>query len=145
MVAEPLASLSCAGSPTALEGSVHARRWFYALALVALVVPACSGGSGGGGDDCTDLATKGDTFEVTIENFALSPSSFAASAAQSARIHNADGAVHSFTPQGTEIDIEVPAGETGGGDPVTGVVQPGTYTLICTYHPDMKGEVTVVA
>ena len=124
-----------------------ARRWMLALALVALIVPACSGGSDGGGssdEDCTDLSTQGDTFAITIENFEYDPSCFTASASQGIEITNADDAVHSFTLKGTEIDLEVPAGETVEGAPASDVLDPGTYDLFCTYHPDMTGEVTVV-
>ena len=34
---------------------------------------------------------------------------------------------------------------TFNGAPITGVVEPGTYGLVCTIHPAMTGEVTVVA
>ena len=120
------------------------RRSILTLALIALAVPACSGGSEGGGEDCADLSTQGETYAVTIEDFAYDPSCFTASASQGIRITNADDAVHTFTLRDTEIDLEVPAGETVEGAPATGVLDPGTYDLICTYHPEMTGEVTVV-
>jgi len=46
--------------------------------------------------------------------------------------------------QDTEIDVDIPANDTFNGGSVSGVVEPGTYDLICTYHPEMKGTVTVV-
>jgi plastocyanin len=124
---------------------VLARRLLLVLALASIAVPACGGGGSEGGEDCADLSTQGDTFAVTIENFEFSPACFTASASQSIRVHNADDAVHSFTLQGTEIDVDIAAGETFEGEAISGVVEPGAYTLVCTYHPEMKGDVTVVA
>ena len=31
------------------------------------------------------------------------------------------------------------------GEPIAGIVEPGTYAFMCTIHPTMTGEVTVVA
>ena len=122
-----------------------ARRLLVVLALSSLALTACGGGGSEGGEDCADLSNQGDTFSVTIENFEFTPSCFTASASQSIRVHNADDAVHSFTLQGTDIDVDIAAGETFEGEAISGVVEPGTYALICTYHPEMKGDVTVVA
>ena len=114
------------------------------LSLLALAVPACSGGGGGGSDDCVDLSGQGATFTIHIKSFEFDPSCFTASASQSISVVNEDGAVHSFTMQDTEIDVDIPANDTFDGGSVSGVVEPGTYDLICTYHPEMKGTVTVV-
>jgi plastocyanin len=111
--------------------------------LLAAALVSCSSG-GGGGSDCVDLSGSGDTFTIHIRDFAFEPSCFTASASQGVSIVNADGAVHSFTLEGTPIDVDVPAEDTFHGDPVTGVVKPGTYDLVCKYHPEMKGTVTVV-
>jgi plastocyanin len=123
---------------------VPTRRLLLALALAGLGVSACTGGGSDGGDGCKDLSTHGDRLAVTIENFEFAPSCFTASASQSISVHNADDAVHSFTLQGTEIDVDIAAGETFEGETISGVVEPGSYTLVCTYHPEMKGDVTVV-
>ena len=123
---------------------MNARRWSLALALLAVVASACGGGSDGGGEDCADLSTQGETFGVTIADFAYDPSCFTASASQGIRVTNEDEAPHTFTLRDTEIDLDVPAGETVEGAPATGILEPGTYELICTYHPEMTGDVTVV-
>jgi plastocyanin len=114
-----------------------------AVSILALAVPACSSG-GGSADDCVDLSGQGDTFTIHIKGFEFDPSCFTASASQSISVVNEDGAVHSFTLQGTPIDVDVPAQDTFNGESVSGVVDPGTYDLICKYHPEMKGTVTVV-
>jgi plastocyanin len=116
-----------------------------ALVLV-LSMAACSGGGDGGtsGADCVDLSEDGATFAIHIKDFAFDPSCFTASAAQGISVTNDDDAVHSFTIRGTQIDVDIAAGETFNGEAVSGVVEPGTYDFVCTYHPEMKGTVTVV-
>jgi plastocyanin len=114
--------------------------------MVALSSVACSGGGGDGGTkDCTDLSKSGPTFTIHIQGFEFRPSCFTASASQAISIANGDDAVHSFTIQGTSVDVDVPANQTFNGESVSGVVEPGTYDFVCRYHPEMKGTVTVVA
>ena len=36
-----------------------------------------------------------------------------------------------------------PAGETFNGEPVSGVLEPGTYDFFCRFHPSMTGTITV--
>ena len=111
------------------------------------VPPASTGAPSGatgttGSTECADL-TAGDTFTVTISGFAFDPSCLTARAAQSISIVNEDSADHTFTISGTQIDVTVPAGETFNGEPVTGVVEPGTYSFNCRFHPSMTGTITV--
>ncbi len=125
------------------------RRTLALAVLLALTGTACSsGGEGGGSDgagDCVDLTTQGDTFTIRMEDNEFLPSCFTASAGQSIRIVNEDAGLHSFTLEGTSIDVDIAGGETFEGGPVTGEVAPGTYQLICKYHlPGMQGEVRVV-
>ncbi len=126
------------------------RRSTLALAVVlALFGTACSNGDGDGGpggtEDCVDLTARGDTFTIRMEDNEFLPACFTANAAQSIRVVNDDAGLHSFTLEGTSIDVDIAGGETFEGDPVTGVVEPGTYQLICKYHlPGMTGEVRVV-
>jgi plastocyanin len=56
-----------------------------------------------------------------------------------------DDADHTFTIPDTQIDVPIAAGETFNGEPVSGVVEAGTYDLLCTLHPTMTGQVTFVA
>ena len=128
---------------------------FVLVGVFALTLAACS--SDGGGDatstetgapdsgDCADLTGEGATFTITISEFAFDPNCFTASASQGITIVNQDSADHTFTMTGTEIDVPIAAGETFNGEPISGVADPGTYDFLCTLHPEMTGEVTVVA
>jgi plastocyanin len=123
-------------------------RSFAIVAVIVLTISTAACSSGGGSDagsTCVDLSKDGATFSIRIEDFAFQPSCFTASASQGISVTNADGAVHSFTIHGTPVDVDIAAGETFNGEAVAGVVEPGTYDFVCTYHPEMKGTVTVVA
>jgi len=116
--------------------------------LLTVAGTACSNGGGGAADPsarCVDLTAEGDTFTVRMADNGFVPSCFTASTSQAIRVVNEDGGLHSFTLEGTPIDVDIAGHETFEGEPVTGVVAPGTYQLICKYHlPGMTGEVTVV-
>jgi plastocyanin len=138
------------------------------LTAVGALLPACGGDDGGGttaatgdtaaetgatgatgetGDasaDCVDLTGEGDVFTVTIADFTFDPDCFTASASQSITVVNEDDVGHTFTMVGTDINVPIAGGETFNGEPISGVVQPGTYEFVCTIHPQMTGEVTVV-
>jgi plastocyanin len=130
---------------------------FILVAVLALTVAACSSDDGGGetdatggetgatDGDCVDLTGEGSVFTITISDFAFDPSCFTASAAQGISVVNQDGADHTFTMVGTQIDVPIAAGETFNGEPITGAVAPGTYDLMCKLHPSMTGQVTVTA
>lgn len=123
---------------------------FVLVAMVALGMVACGGedrtpgGETGatGSADCPDL-TEGDTFTITISDFAYDPSCLTARAAQSISIVNEDSADHTFTIDGSQIDVQIAGGETFNGEPVSGVLQPGTYDFLCRFHPSMTGTITV--
>jgi plastocyanin len=141
-------------------------------AVAALLLPACGGGEDGGttaatgdtaaetgatgetsetgatGDasaDCVDLTGEGDVFTVTIADFTFDPNCFTASASQGITVVNEDDVGHTFTMVGTDINVPIAGGETFNGEPISGAVEPGTYEFVCTIHPQMTGEVTVVA
>jgi plastocyanin len=137
---------------------------FVLVGLLVLVLTACSSDGGGGttastgstaatgsnggetgNGDCADLTGEGATFTITIADFAYDPPCFTASASQGISVVNKDDVDHTFTMTGTQIDVPVAAGETFNGEPIAGAVEPGTYDFVCTIHPQMTGQVTVVA
>jgi plastocyanin len=149
------------------------RKALLVLTAVAALLPACGGDDDGGttaatgdttatgatgatsetaatgatgdGSDCVDLTGEGDVFTVTIADFTFDPSCFTASASQGITVVNEDDVGHTFTMVGTDINVPIAGGETFNGEPISGVVEPGTYEFVCTIHPQMTGEVTVVA
>ena len=127
---------------------------FVLVAVCVLGLTACSSDDGGGttgaqtgttaNADCVDLTGEGATFTITISDFAFDPNCFTASASQGISIENRDAADHTFTITGTDVDVPIPAGQTFNGEPISGAVSPGTYDFLCTLHPTMTGQVTIV-
>jgi len=120
---------------------------FVLVAGLAMGLVACGGSGdapGGGTADpsCVDL-TSGDTFTITITDFAFGPSCLTVKASQGISIVNEDAADHTFTITGTQIDVTVPAGQTVNAEAVSGVVEPGTHDFFCRLHPSMTGTITV--
>jgi plastocyanin len=128
------------------------------IALVALTVltgAACSSDSGdtgstGGGsptgssgctaDTAVDL-TGDDPFVVTIQDRAFSPDCFAAKSAASITVDNKDTVTHTFTIDGTQVDVTIEAGTTFSGE--SAGLAPGTYPFHCKIHTSMTGTVIV--
>lgn len=81
---------------------------------------------------------------MTIADFTFDPACFTASASQGITVVNEDDVGHTFTMVGTDINVPIAGGETFNGEPIAGVVEPGTYEFVCTIHPQMTGEATVV-
>ena len=130
---------------------------FVLVAVCALGLTACSSDDGDGATGsgtgtpgmngngaCADLTGEGSTFTITISDFAFDPNCFTASASQVISIENQDAADHTFTVTGTDIDVPIAAGQTFNGEPISGAVSPGTYDFLCTLHPTMTGQVTIV-
>jgi plastocyanin len=108
-------------------------------------ITAATGATGATGASCVDLTGEGVAFTIRLEKNEFVPNCFTASATQGITIVNADAALHNFTIQGTPIDVDIPPGDEFNGEPITGVVDPGLYVLVCKYHlPGMVGEITVV-
>ncbi len=128
------------------------------IALTALAGAACSSDGGGGGstdatggtgatsasgctaDNAVDL-TGDDPFVVTIQDLAFSPDCFAAASASSITVENKDSVTHTFTIDGTQVDVSIDGGETFNGE--SAGLDPGTYPFRCTIHSAMTGTVIV--
>jgi plastocyanin len=109
-----------------------------ALALTALVLlPAC------GGDEtppqtCTDPVAA---TTVELADFAFRPDCLSADAGATITLENTGDALHTFTVTGTDVDFDVDAGTSVEGS-LSGV-EPGTYGVTCTLHPQMEATLTV--
>jgi plastocyanin len=126
------------------------------VALTALAGAACSsGGDDNGGttgatgatsaagctaDNAVDL-TGDDPFVVTIQDLAFSPDCFAAASASSITIENKDSVTHTFTIDGTQVDVSIDGGQTFNGE--SAGLDPGTYPFHCKIHSSMTGTVIV--
>ena len=118
------------------------------LALVVVLVLAgatCSKKGGTAAVECTasnatDLTAQ-NPFTVTMQNFAYQPDCFTAKSSQNITIINKDTFGHTFTIDGTEVDVTVPPGQTFNGE--SAGLAPGTYPFRCKIHPAMIGTVIV--
>lgn len=120
-------------------------------ALVALVVVlalagvACSKKGGSAAVVCTasnatDLTAQ-NPFTVTMQNFAYQPNCFIAKSSQNITIINKDTADHTFTIDGTQVDVTMHPGQTFNGE--SAGLAPGTYPFRCKLHQAMTGTVIV--
>jgi plastocyanin len=106
------------------------------LALAALV-PAC-GGETAPPEPCTDPAPA---ISVELADFAFRPDCLATDAGATIALDNTGDAPHTFTVERTDVDVNVDAGASGEADLRT--VDPGTYVVTCTFHPQMEATLTV--
>lgn len=139
------------------------RKMLIALvALTALTGAACSsGGSDAGGstgatggstgstgaasggctaDNATDL-TGDNPFTITIKDLAFNPSCLAAKSASSITVDNQDSVTHTFTIDGTQVDVSIDGGTVFNGE--SAGLAPGTYPFHCKIHPSMTGTIIV--
>lgn len=90
--------------------------------------------------NCTDL-TSSSKASVTMSGFAFDPACLIVKSGSSLTLTNKDSADHTFTIDGTSVDISVPAGQTVSGS--IGGLSAGTYTFHCRIHPSMAGTIVV--
>ena len=107
----------------------------FLLALVVLL-PACEG-EGTPPEPCTDPASA---TSVELADFAFRPDCLSVDAGSTIALENTGDAPHTFTVGGTDLDVKV---DPGGSDEISFEVDPGTYSVTCTFHPQMEATVTV--
>ena len=125
------------------------------ISLVLLALVGCSSNSGttasggassvssGGGSvpaNCTDL-TGSSKPTITMRGFAFDPSCLIVKSGSLVTLTNKDAADHTFTIDGTSVDVSVPAGQTVTGD-LSGL-SAGTSQFHCKIHPSMTGTIVV--
>jgi plastocyanin len=106
------------------------RRISIGLLVLALLGAGCGGGNGGG--ETTDT--------VTMVDNEFQPASFTA-AGDTLSITNEGQALHSFTLSDGGVDQDVAPGE--GVEVDISALDGGTFDLLCKYHPEMTGSITV--
>lgn len=116
-------------------------------AALAIALAGCGGdddddggsGSGSGGTPAPK-ASEGSSGPVTIKDFLYKPAEVTVSAGTEVAFTNEDAAKHTATANDGEFDT----GSLGKGDSKSiAVDEPGTYAYICSFHPFMKGQITV--
>lgn len=101
-----------------------------------------TGATGGGCTAANAIDLTGDNpFVVTIQGLAFHPDCFAATSASSISIQNKDSVTHTFTIDGTQVDVTIQGGTTFNGESVG--LAPGTYPFHCKIHSTMTGTVIV--
>ena len=106
----------------------------------ALILGACGGGGAGDGGE-TGGGEAAATSLSMVDN-AFEPSTLTVASGSELQLTNDGQAPHNLTIEGTEIDEDVQAGQSGS---VTIDAEPGEYTMFCEYHLEagMEGTVTI--
>jgi plastocyanin len=92
-----------------------------------------TGGSDEGGEE--------QTISVTAKDFAFDPTTADAKAGEVYfEVKNDDTTKHTFTIDGTDVDIKLDPGKSGEAE---ADLDAGTYEWHCTIHSSMKGTLTV--
>jgi plastocyanin len=106
--------------------------------IAALVLPTACGGDETPPEACTDPV---DATTVELADFAFRPDCLSAEAGATITLENTGDTMHTFTVEATDVDFEVDAG-TSVEVSLSGV-EPGTYAVTCTLHPQMEATLTV--
>ncbi|MFF1729774.1 cupredoxin family copper-binding protein [Streptomyces sp. NPDC058247] len=78
---------------------------------------------------------------VTIKDFAFQPAELEVSPGTKITVTNEDSAPHTLTADDKSFDTgDLAQGESAT---ITAPSKPGSYSYICTVHPNMKGTLTV--
>jgi plastocyanin len=107
------------------------------LLAVATLLPACEGDASPP-EPCTDPVPA---TSVELADFVFRPDCLSADSGATIALDNTGDAPHTFTVEGTDVDVNVDAGSSGEAD--LGTVDPGTYAVTCTFHPQMEATLTV--
>ncbi|MFF3468321.1 cupredoxin domain-containing protein [Streptomyces sp. NPDC001984] len=115
-----------------------------AITLLALV--SCSNGGNGNGPTTTSAppaATSASpaAARIVIENFAFTPANLRVRPGTKITVVNRDSATHTVTAGDKTFDTGSIAGDATAT--FTAPSAPGSYSYICTIHPNMKGTLTV--
>ena len=134
------------------ENETMRRSAFIPLVLIALFLAGCGGSSDPksspgkspqpAAPDCADL-TGSSTAEIKMLDNTFDPDCFTVSAEQGLTIRNEGTALHNFSVEGSDVDLDVPSGEETNTEAVGGILQPGDHKVTCKYHPEMVAELRV--
>lgn len=128
------------------------RGGFILLVVTGLFLSGCGGSSSpksSGGEspqaaapDCVDLSGS-PTAEIKMLDNTFDPDCFTISAEQGLTIRNEGTALHNFSVEGSDVDLDVASGEETNTEAVGEILQPGDHKVTCKYHPEMVAELRV--
>ena len=101
------------------------------------------GSGGAGGDDDQDGGGNqiDGEISVTASGFAFSPTELEVAAGTEILVENADAVAHTFTIDGTDIDLELDPGDVEDAEID---LDTGSYGFRCRFHSSMTGTLTVI-
>ncbi len=105
--------------------------------LVVLIAPACHD-SGGGAASCPNPSSA---TTVKLADFDFDPSCVVANRGATLTLKDTGNAPHTYTVAGTSVNVKLDPGATQTVT-LTGL-GPGTYNVICEFHPQMRGAIKV--
>jgi len=121
------------------------RRWMRLLGglfALTLLAAACGGNDtppAGNGGSPSESASSGGGADLTIVDFAFSPTELSVTEGQTISITNTGDVAHTFTTDDGVIDQTISPGETADVT-LTGVTSGGFH---CRFHSQMTGTLTV--
>jgi len=121
------------------------RKWMRllgALFALTLLAAACGGDNtppAGDGGSPSESASSGGGADLTIVDFAFSPTELSVTEGQTISITNTGDVSHTFTTDDGAIDQTISSGETVDVT-LTGVTSGGFH---CRFHSQMTGTLTV--
>ena len=101
------------------------------LVLAAVLGPAACSSSA---PPTCDAPTQ--TISVELKDFSFEPSCIESSATATLTLRNTGSANHTFTINGTGVDVNVNAGDTASVR-LSGLTAGTIYAVVCTYHSQM--------
>jgi plastocyanin len=102
-----------------------------------LLLPVC-GGDGDPPEPCSDPVAAA---TVELADFEFRPDCLLADAGATIALENTGDAPHTFTVEGTDVDLDLEVGTSA--DASLSGVDPGDYAVTCTFHPQMEATLTV--
>lgn len=96
--------------------------------------------------ECIDATASGKP-EVTVRmvDDEFAPACLTILGGQGLKLTNRGANLHNFSVEGSDVDIDIPPGETVRTEAIGGAVTSGTHVFFCEYHRSrgMEGEITV--
>jgi plastocyanin len=105
------------------------------LSAVIAVMPLVAACSTSGGEQPPACDTPTETTTVDMQEVAFAPACVSATASDTLSLVNHDSTAHTFTVEGTSVNVNIEGGQTAQA-PLTGIA-PGTYAVTCQFHPTM--------